>query len=202
MALVGGLLGTILLGGRVASVMSTVGTNLLVSTFTHTSNSMASTIVRISSYDQPGVKEIYNSISELDLQYRIKVIHSLILRITKSDENQKLHITNGTTEFNINDYINNDNQIVNKKIICNHDLHINASYMSDDLKYAIIGVWEILNMIVEELDKIDTAIKEHGNKYLSSFRSLNCKNNIKTLKRYSTLLDNRFNMLKDVSKMQ
>ena len=69
------------------------------------------------------------------------------------------------------------------------------------IKRAILGVNEILSKIHDELTIIKEAVETHQKKYFSSWRSFDCKYNIKILQKHKAILDERYNLLIDLLKI-
>lgn len=67
-----------MIGGRVASLVSTVGTSLIVRTVTTTTSAIGGSIAHITSYDQPGVLEVTAKLTTIDLDFKVKVIEELV----------------------------------------------------------------------------------------------------------------------------
>jgi lysophospholipase L1-like esterase len=75
-----------------------------------------------------------------------------------------------------------------------------TEYKTDEIqsiaiKQSIIGVQEILEMINNELITLKDIIDTHNSKYFSNWRYLDCYVNVKLLKKYNKILDNRYKML-------
>ncbi len=69
------------------------------------------------------------------------------------------------------------------------------------IKRAILGVNEILSKIHDELTTIKEAVEAHQKKYFNSWRSFDCKYNIRTLQKHKAILDERYDLLIDLLKI-
>ena len=73
--------------------------------------------------------------------------------------------------------------------------------MCESLKYAIMGVNDILEIIELELYKIKVDINNHKCKYFNYWRSLDCDNSVKIIRRNKLLLDKRHDVLLNILKL-
>lgn len=78
MSLITGITGTIMIGGQVMSLLSTVGTSLIIGTVTRTTSTIVSTIAHLTSYDQPSVQEVVAKLQAVDLEFTVAVIEELV----------------------------------------------------------------------------------------------------------------------------
>lgn len=83
-----GLAGSILMGSRAVSILSGVGTNLLVSTITTTTSSVCGIVRSISSSNQPGLEYVKAELEKIDLEHNVTVIQELIdeQKVAKDEE--------------------------------------------------------------------------------------------------------------------
>jgi hypothetical protein len=73
-----GLITTIVLSSKTSSIISSVGTNLIVGTITTTTSSICSLISYFASSQHTGIIEILNLLNILDLEFTIDVIDELV----------------------------------------------------------------------------------------------------------------------------
>jgi len=150
---------TMILGSKTMGIISTVGKNIIIKTLTTTTSGLGSLITYFTHSNQPGVKDINETLREIDLNFTIKVIEELVLEYDKKEIEQR------------------------------------------SIKKALLGVNEILTNIHEELSSIQIKVEEHGMKWFSNWRSLDCKESIDKIKRHKLILDHRYRMLIDLLKI-
>jgi hypothetical protein len=73
-----GLLETIVVSSKATSVVSSIGTNLIITTITNTTSSITNMISYLTTSSQPGLKEILNVITDCDLEFTINIIRQLV----------------------------------------------------------------------------------------------------------------------------
>jgi len=73
--------------------------------------------------------------------------------------------------------------------------------LPESIKMSLIGVNDILLEIDSELMAIYDAIKNHKNKYFSSWRTFSCKYNIEQIVYLNDTLNNRYSMLFNLLKI-
>lgn len=147
-----GLVENILVGGQAVSILSKVGTDLVISTLTSTTGAVCGVLSYIYTTDQPGFDKVRDQLEKIDLEHTVEVIRALV-----SEHNESVE-------------------------------------MKDSVKKALLGVNDILTKIHEELLDIQISIEKHNGKYFRSWRSFDCKCNIKTIVRHKQLLDDRYKM--------
>lgn len=81
-----GVLGTVVLGSQAGSVITSVGTNLIIGTITTTTSSIASLVRYLATNNQPGINEIVNLLNVTDLEFTIAIIEQLV----KEQENKEI----------------------------------------------------------------------------------------------------------------
>lgn len=67
--------------------------------------------------------------------------------------------------------------------------------LSDAIKRAMLGVNESLEVINEQLISIKELIHEHNSKYFSSWRSIDCSENMSKIKDAKHILNSRYKIL-------
>jgi hypothetical protein len=92
MSLITSLAGTIIIGGRVMSILSSVGTSLIIGTVTSTTSTIVRSIAHLTSYDQPSVQEVVNKLQLIDLEFTVSVIEELVREQEKDGEEMKLSV--------------------------------------------------------------------------------------------------------------
>ena len=147
-----GLVENILVGGQAVSILSKVGTDLVITTLTSTTGAVCGALSYIYTSDQPGLHKVKDELEKIDLDHTVEVIRALVSEHDKNEE------------------------------------------MKDSVKKALLGVNEVLSKIHNELMEIKKSIEKHNGKYFSSWRSFDCKCNIKTIIRHKELLDKRYKM--------
>ena len=78
MSLALGLLETVVIGSKTASIVSSVGTNLIISTITTTTSSIGGMIKYLTTSSQPGTNEILDIIIACDLEFTVLIIEQLV----------------------------------------------------------------------------------------------------------------------------
>lgn len=73
-----GLLETVVLSSKATSVVSSVGTNLIIGTITTTTSSIGNTIRYLTTSSQPGINEILDSLKSSDLEFTVNIIEQLV----------------------------------------------------------------------------------------------------------------------------
>ncbi|CAH6421835.1 Hypothetical protein KVN_LOCUS523 [uncultured virus] len=73
------LVGTVIIGKNVMSILSSAGTDFIITTVTTTTNSIIGLLKHITAIDQPRVREITESLNKIDLEYNIQVIEQLVI---------------------------------------------------------------------------------------------------------------------------
>ena len=76
--LASGLLHTVILSSKATSIVSNVGTDLIIGTITSTTSSIGNMIKYLAISTQPGVSEILDMISSLDFEFTISIIEQLV----------------------------------------------------------------------------------------------------------------------------
>ena len=82
-----GLLEIVIGNSRASSVVTTVGTNLIIGTMATTTTSIGSVIKYLVTSNQPGMNEIINVLTMTDLEYTVNVIQQVI----REQECKQLH---------------------------------------------------------------------------------------------------------------
>jgi len=68
----------LILGAKGIAVINQLGYDLVIGTLTTTTSSVVSGIKWLSSYDQPGAKDVANTLVEIDLEFMVSVIDELV----------------------------------------------------------------------------------------------------------------------------
>lgn len=119
-----GLISAVVLGSSATSVVSGVGTSLIINTITTTTSSIGSVIKYLVTSGQPGIGDLTNILIGIDLEFTISIIHQLV----KEQENKQLnesvkHALVGVSE--ILEKINKELDSIKKAV----EYH-NSKYMS------------------------------------------------------------------------
>ena len=70
--------GTVLTGGRTFSIVSTIGTDLIIKTLTTTTSSICTVLTHLTYNDQPSVQDMIDQLKQIDLEHTITVIEELV----------------------------------------------------------------------------------------------------------------------------
>jgi hypothetical protein len=73
-----GLLSTVVFGGKASSVVSAIGTDLVINTISTTTTSIGCMIKYLTTSNQPGIDEIINTLNNTDLDFTIIIIDHLV----------------------------------------------------------------------------------------------------------------------------
>jgi len=119
-------------------------------------------------------------------------ICTLITHLTSYDQPGIEKIIKCLKDIDLEFYITVISQLVNEY----KDIQVNST-----IKKALLGVNDILEEINLELTIIKEAIEYHKTKYFSSWRKINCKCNINTIKKHKIILENRYKILVDLLKI-
>ncbi len=68
----------LLLGAKGISVINQIGFDIVVGTLTTTTTSVVNGVKYLASYDQPGAKDVANTLAEIDLEFIVSVIDELV----------------------------------------------------------------------------------------------------------------------------
>ena|SRR3989304_6580748 len=102
--------------------------------------------------------------------------------------------------------INNDRNATNvinelEKLDLNHYVFVLKTFIDENkhncnsISIAIAGINEILEKINYELSSINAKLYKHMNKFFYNYRILDCNVNIKNLKKYKSILHQRYDLL-------
>ncbi|QKF94078.1 hypothetical protein QKU48_gp0620 [Fadolivirus algeromassiliense] len=95
-----GLLNAVVVGSSATTVISSVGTNLIIGTITTTTSSIAGMIKYLASSNQPGISEIINMLSEIDLEFTINIIQQVVKEQNDKPLNESVkHALLGVSEI-------------------------------------------------------------------------------------------------------
>lgn len=73
-----GLLNAVVLSSNATTVVSNVGTNIIIGTITTTTSSIGSMIKYLTTNKQPGICDVTNILCEIDLEFTIDIIQQLV----------------------------------------------------------------------------------------------------------------------------
>ena len=73
-----GLIGTVLVGGRVVSLLSMVGTDFIIKSLTLTTSGICSTIGNLVNRNEPYMETVVEQLVQLDLEHIATVIEELV----------------------------------------------------------------------------------------------------------------------------
>ena len=73
-----GLLQTVILSSKATSVVSNIGTDLIIGTITTTTSSIGNMIKYLAISTQPGVSDLLDLISSLDFEFTMSIIEQLV----------------------------------------------------------------------------------------------------------------------------
>lgn len=73
------IIGTVVIGNKAVSIISTVGASLIINTLTSTTTSICKIISSLTSYNQPNIRQIINELNSIDIEYTVKVIEQLVI---------------------------------------------------------------------------------------------------------------------------
>lgn len=76
--LASGLIQTVVLSSKTASIVSNIGTDLIIGTITTTTSSIGSMIKYLAISTSPGASDILNIVSSADLEFTISIIEQLV----------------------------------------------------------------------------------------------------------------------------
>ena len=68
----------VILGSRAQTFVATVGTDIVIKTLTTTTSSIGSAISYLTTNTKPGANDITNTLTELDLEFTVNIIGSVI----------------------------------------------------------------------------------------------------------------------------
>lgn len=68
----------LVLGTKASTMVSTLGTDIVIKTLTTTTSSIGSVISYLTTNTKPGANDITNTLAELDLEFTVNVIESVI----------------------------------------------------------------------------------------------------------------------------
>lgn len=80
------VIGTALLSGKAASIVSTVSTDLIIGTITTSTKAIGSMLTYLASSEQNGIKDVISIIKSTDLEFTISIIEQVV----KEQENKTL----------------------------------------------------------------------------------------------------------------
>ena len=81
---------TVIFGGKVLSMVNTVGTDLVIRTVATTTSSISNLVRHVTSFDQPGIDVISQQFKEIDLEHLVSVIHELVHEYQNVDLNNSV----------------------------------------------------------------------------------------------------------------
>lgn len=73
-----GLFETVVFSGKAATLVSTIGTDLIIGTITSTTSSIGGMIKYLTINNQPGIKEVISFLNNIDLEFTINIIDQLV----------------------------------------------------------------------------------------------------------------------------
>lgn len=76
----------VVIGAKGASIISSVGTTMMINSLTSTINSICSIMGHITSYDLPYVHQINQQLVKMDLVYTVSVVEELVKERSKDKE--------------------------------------------------------------------------------------------------------------------
>lgn len=137
------LLNTVILGSKATTIISSIGTNMIIGTINTTSSSIISLLRYVSSSSQPR-NDIIKTIKELDLEFTINVIDQMTKEINVDNVNESLKLILYGIQTILDD-INAELTIIKQLIESHNSKYFNywRSFNADD---------NILN--ITRLDKI------------------------------------------------
>jgi len=91
MALATSVLGTVMLTSQAGSVITTVGTNIIVGTITTTTSSIISVVKYLATNNQPGINEIVTALNNIDLEFTISIIEQLVKEQEHKELSESIH---------------------------------------------------------------------------------------------------------------
>ena len=130
---------------------------------------------------QTGITSIINSTKN--------TINTVKNIFSKKVHNVNSNIETIDLEYKLKIYTSLLSNVVNKK---NNNSHINAG---------LTELQHIIDRINVDLYEIDEKIDNHKNKWMSSWRSLKCKKELKKLKSHVNIMDSRFKTLANLFKI-
>jgi len=182
--------------------ISVITCNILFYSITSLSNSITSTqnVFRFIYEHKDNDYLIYkNQLKNMDLMYKMKIIHELIFDTIQKyiPEKEKY---NNFLEYIKNPIVeNNDNDSFNI-IDINYDVDI-ISIIDKPIIYSIISISEILQNIQMIINTIKDKIIKHQKIYFKNIINLCLKNEIAQLTFYNNLLDMRYTIFIDLLKI-
>ena len=148
-----GIVENILIGGKTVSILSKVGTDIVIGTLATSTSAVGGMLTSIYSSDKPGLKEIKSQLDKIDLEHIVGVIRALIneqsnkKNIEMKDSVKKALIGVNEILVKINDELNEIHNAINK-----HNGKYFSSWRSFDCKCNI-------NQIKEYRDLLDKRYK-------------------------------------------
>lgn len=120
-----GLVKTVLIGGQTFSILSKVGTDVIIRTLTTTTTAVGGLIVHVTAYDRVGMVEIKNKLDRVDLEHTVSVIEEFI---KEQDETKELNNSVKKALIGVNEILNriHDELIIIKEAVEYH----NSKYFS------------------------------------------------------------------------
>lgn len=113
------LIDSIFIGGRMISILNTVGTNVIVKSVSSVASSIGSLIYVVSSNDKKYVINIKSSLENMDLEHKVSVIKEFVKEIGNAEVKDSVKLAlYGIIE--ILEKINDELLILDKSIEC-HD---------------------------------------------------------------------------------
>lgn len=85
-----GLFGTVLVGGQVVSLLSTVGTDFIIKSMTSTTSSICAVLAGFAYSDEPGMTKIKEDLDKIDLEHTVNVIEELV-KEQECEEGKEAH---------------------------------------------------------------------------------------------------------------
>ena len=74
-----GLVGSALIGGKAATIINTVGTELVIGTVTSSTHAIRSMLTYFTTSTQPGISDIITELKNIDLEFTILIIEQVVL---------------------------------------------------------------------------------------------------------------------------
>ena len=131
-----GLIQSITLGGQAVSLLSLVGSDVILNSLVNSSNAVMNTVMNIMIYDSVDILHYTNKIQQLDLQYTVTIINELIVNYNKTEMTNVIKkALIGLTE--ILDLIH-DQLLKVKESIDNHQKKWFNSYRNFECKCSLI----------------------------------------------------------------
>ena len=120
--------------------------------------------------------DLNDCLKELDLQFKLSIIDSIINQERKKCIEQSQMID---PQFNVNNI--NQTNVINNNNKFKSCIDISIDYLISSTEN-----------IRDELKIIEDRIKRHNNKWFHNYRNLNLEKNFEKLREYSKILDTRY----------